>query len=105
MSRLYTEREIEGGRGEREVKWIKRGKMAEVKDPKIKLFGKTIELPETSSELAAAAVGVEKVSEAAQSCDAAGEDSSIQDPPCSSDSMLEESNWNGDAEDQESDKV
>lgn len=85
------------------MEWIKRGKMAEVKDPKIKLFGKTIELPETASELAAAAE--EKVSEAAQSCDAAGEDSSIQDPPCSSDSMLEESNWNGDAEDQESDKV
>lgn len=84
------------------MEWIKRGKMAEVKDPKIKLFGKTIELPETASELAAAAE--EKFSEAAQSCDAAGEDSSIQDP-CSSDSMLEESNWNGDAEDQESDKV
>ncbi|KAG6420937.1 hypothetical protein SASPL_117483 [Salvia splendens] len=62
--------------------------MCEVKDPKIKLFGKTIELPESASE---AAVG-----ETAQSCDGVGEDSSIQDPPRSSNSV------SGDAEDQES---
>ncbi|KAK4409861.1 Cyclic dof factor 2 [Sesamum angolense] len=47
--------------------------MSEVKDPKIKLFGKTIELPETC----AAAV---EIGEASQFCDAAGEDSSNQDP-------------------------
>lgn len=77
-----------------------RERMSEVKDPKIKLFGKTIELPETSSAAAA-----EKVGEAAHSCDAAGEDSSIQDAPCSSNSMIEESNLNGDAEKQEPEKV
>ncbi|KAI3462931.1 hypothetical protein Pfo_019594 [Paulownia fortunei] len=49
--------------------------MSEVKDPKIKLFGKTIELPETSAAAEA------EIGEAAQSCDAAGEDSSNQDPP------------------------
>ncbi|GFP90373.1 cyclic dof factor 2 [Phtheirospermum japonicum] len=71
--------------------------MTEVKDPKIKLFGKTIELPET--------VEAAEISEpAAQSCDAAKENSSNQNPICSSDySMLEDSNLNGeDAEDQES---
>ncbi|KAL0431720.1 UNVERIFIED_CONTAM: Cyclic dof factor 2 [Sesamum radiatum] len=71
--------------------------MFEVKDPKIKLFGKTIELPETC----AATV---EIGEAAQSCDAAGEDSSNQDPSCSSDSMIDNSNLNGDVEDQESHK-
>ncbi|KAL0461623.1 UNVERIFIED_CONTAM: Cyclic dof factor 2 [Sesamum latifolium] len=71
--------------------------MFEVKDPKIKLFGKTIELPETC----AAAV---EIGEAAHSCDAAGEDSSNQDPSCSSDSVIDNSNLNGDAEDQESHK-
>ncbi|KAL0395639.1 UNVERIFIED_CONTAM: Cyclic dof factor 2 [Sesamum calycinum] len=71
--------------------------MSEVKDPKIKLFGKTIELPETC----AAAV---EIAEAAQFCDAAGEDSSNQDPSCSSDSVIDSSNLNGDAEGQESHK-
>ncbi|KAL7135732.1 hypothetical protein ABFS83_11G117700 [Erythranthe nasuta] len=70
--------------------------MGEVKDPKIKLFGKTIELPETSAATAAAAAEENVV--AAQSCEVAGEDSSNQDPPCSS-------NSNGDAEDQESLKI
>lgn len=65
--------------------------MSEVKDPKIKLFGKTIELPETASE-AAAGGGV-------------GEDSSIQDPPCSSNSVTEQHDFSGDAEDQESNTV
>ncbi|KAG6423964.1 hypothetical protein SASPL_114373 [Salvia splendens] len=68
--------------------------MSEVKDPMIKLFGKTIELPETASE---AAVG-----ETAQSCDGVGADSSIQDPPCSSNSIIEQNNFTGDAEDQQS---
>ncbi|KAG6415714.1 hypothetical protein SASPL_123128 [Salvia splendens] len=69
--------------------------MSEVKDPKIKLFGKTIELPEAA----------EKTGEAAQLCDAAGEDTSInQDPPCSSSSMIEENDINGDGEDLESNK-
>ncbi|KAL1563128.1 hypothetical protein AAHA92_05627 [Salvia divinorum] len=72
--------------------------MSEVKDPKIKLFGKTIELPEIASEAAAE----EKAGETAQSCDAVGEDSSIQDPPCSSNSIIEENYLNGDALDQES---
>ncbi|KAL3640166.1 hypothetical protein CASFOL_015134 [Castilleja foliolosa] len=72
--------------------------MSEVKDPKIKLFGKTIELPETRVEAA-------EISEpAAQSCDAAKENSSNQIPSCSSDySMLEDNNLNGeDAEDRDS---
>ncbi|KAG8366820.1 hypothetical protein BUALT_Bualt16G0007500 [Buddleja alternifolia] len=67
--------------------------MFEVKD--IKLFGKTIELPETSAtaeETAAAAVDI-------------NDDSSNQDPPCSSDSMIENSNnLNNEAEEQESHK-
>ena len=70
--------------------------MSEVKDPKIKLFGKTIQLPEAA----------EKTGEAAQLCDAAGDDTSInQDPPCSSSSMIEENDINGDGEDHESNKV
>lgn len=85
-----------------------RENMSEVKDPKIKLFGKTIELPETSSELAvelAAAAAAEKVGGAAPSCDAAGEDTSIQEAPCSSNSMIEESNSSGDADNPEPNKV
>lgn len=75
--------------------------MSEVKDPKIKLFGKTIELPETAA--AAAAISGGAVS--AQSCEAAGEDSSNQEPPCSSDSMLQDDNLNGDVEEQDSHEV
>ncbi|KAI3452293.1 hypothetical protein Pfo_008958 [Paulownia fortunei] len=74
--------------------------MSEVKDPKIKLFGKTIELPDNSAAAAAETGG--PVS--AQSCEAAGEESLNQDPSCSSDSMLEDSNLNRDAEEQESRK-
>ncbi|KAH6830409.1 hypothetical protein C2S53_007575 [Perilla frutescens var. hirtella] len=66
--------------------------MSEVKDPKIKLFGRTIELPETA---AAEESGL-------QCCDAAGEDGSNQEPPCSSDSMLEDDNLNRDVEELES---
>ncbi|KAL3813387.1 hypothetical protein ACJIZ3_014655 [Penstemon smallii] len=76
--------------------------MFEVKDPKIKLFGKTIELPEISAGSAAAESG--GAGGSVQSSDAVGEDASNQDPPCSSDSMLEDSNFNGDTEEQESDK-
>ncbi|GFQ02140.1 cyclic dof factor 2 [Phtheirospermum japonicum] len=68
------------------------------KDPKIKLFGKTIGLPENS---AAADDSGEPGS--ARSCEAAVGDSSNQDRPCSSDSMLEDSNLlSGDAEEQDS---
>ncbi|KAL8471608.1 hypothetical protein ACS0TY_029019 [Phlomoides rotata] len=62
--------------------------MSEVKDPKIKLFGKTIELPEAAKSGGAVS---------AQSCD-----SSNQEPPCSSDSMLEDNNLNRDVEEQDS---
>ncbi|XP_011098639.1 cyclic dof factor 2-like [Sesamum indicum] len=71
--------------------------MSEVKDPKLKLFGKTIELPDT---FAAAAESGGPVS--AQTFEGAGEDSLNQDPPCSSNSMLEDSSFNRDGEDQES---
>lgn len=54
--------------------------MSEVKDPKIKLFGKTIELPETLS----------------------AQDSSNQEPPSSSDSMLQDNNFNTDVDHQDS---
>ncbi|KAL3624026.1 hypothetical protein CASFOL_032842 [Castilleja foliolosa] len=75
--------------------------MSEVnKDPKIKLFGKTIGLPENS---VAAADDSGGESGSARSCEAAVGDSSNLDPPCSSDSMLEDSNFlSGDAEEQES---
>ncbi|KAK6129259.1 hypothetical protein DH2020_036968 [Rehmannia glutinosa] len=72
--------------------------MSEVKDPKIKLFGKTIELPDNLAA-AAADEGGERVS--AQSREADGGDSSNQDPPCSSDCMVEDSNLSGDAGEQE----
>ncbi|KAL2499930.1 Dof-type domain-containing protein [Abeliophyllum distichum] len=74
--------------------------MAEPKDPKIKLFGKTIELPETSTDAAADNSGAGS----AQSCDAAGENSSLQDPPSSSSSMLEDRSLNRDTDEQESHK-
>ncbi|KAL6579362.1 hypothetical protein OROMI_009578 [Orobanche minor] len=76
--------------------------MSEVKDPKIKLFGKTIELPENA---AAAATADDKAGEpgSAQSCGPAVADSSNQDPACSSDSTLEDSRFlSRDAEEHES---
>ncbi|PIN04837.1 hypothetical protein CDL12_22626 [Handroanthus impetiginosus] len=75
--------------------------MSEVKDPKIKLFGKTIELPETATAVAEESGGAVS----AQSCEVAVEDSLNQDPPCSSNSMLEDSNMNRDAEEQEASKT
>ncbi|KAL6565060.1 hypothetical protein OROMI_016510 [Orobanche minor] len=75
--------------------------MSEVKNPKIKLVGKTIELPEN----AAAATADDKVGEpgSAQSRGPAVGDSSNQDPACSYDSTLEDSRFlSGDAEEHES---
>ncbi|KAG8384689.1 hypothetical protein BUALT_Bualt04G0144100 [Buddleja alternifolia] len=76
--------------------------MSEVKDPKIKLFGKTIELPDTSAAAVAVAEGGGDSS--AQCCEISGEDdSSNQDPPSSSDSMpLEDCDISRDAGEQES---
>lgn len=70
------------------------------KDPKIKLFGKTIELPEATAVPAVPSLPVRP----AQSSVAAEEDGSHQDPPCSSHSMLEDRNLDLDAEEQESTK-
>ncbi|KAL6565646.1 hypothetical protein OROHE_004701 [Orobanche hederae] len=78
--------------------------MSEVKNPKIKLFGKTIELPEN----AVAATADDEVGEpgSAQSRGPAVGDSSNQDPACSYDSTLEDSRFlSGDAEEHESIKV
>ncbi|CAI9763252.1 unnamed protein product [Fraxinus pennsylvanica] len=58
--------------------------MLEVNDPKIKLFGKTIQLPEIPLVAADGVGGTDRV----QSCGAAGDDSSIQDGPCSSNSII-----------------
>lgn len=74
--------------------------MSVEKDPKIKLFGKTIELPE-----AAAAPVVASLPVPTEFSVVAEEDGSHQDPPCSSDSMLEDGNLDLDAEEQESTKV
>ncbi|KAL0350879.1 UNVERIFIED_CONTAM: Cyclic dof factor 2 [Sesamum radiatum] len=74
--------------------------MSEVKDPKLKLFGQTIELPDTSAPAAESGGPV-----SAQTFEGAGEDSLNQDPPCSSNSMLEDSSFNRDGEDQESFKA
>ncbi|KAK4393121.1 Cyclic dof factor 3 [Sesamum angolense] len=71
--------------------------MSEVKDPKLKLFGQTIELLDTSAPAAESGGPV-----SAQTFEGAGEDSLNQDPPCSSNSMLEDSSFNRDGEDQES---
>lgn len=64
----------------------------ERKMSEVRLFGKTIELPETAAAASGGAVS-------ARCCDGAGEDGSNQEPPCSSDSMLE------DAEEEESREV
>ncbi|CAA0820256.1 Cyclic dof factor 2 [Striga hermonthica] len=78
--------------------------MSEVKDPKIKLFGQTIGPPENSAAAAAADEGGEPGS--SWSCEPAVGDSPNQDPPCSSDSMVEDSIFmSGDAEEQESVKT
>lgn len=69
--------------------------MSEVKDPTIKLFGKTIELPETAAD-SGGDVSVHY---------SAGEDGSNQEPACSSDSMLEDGDFNRDVEEQESREV
>ncbi|XP_073124308.1 cyclic dof factor 2-like [Henckelia pumila] len=71
------------------------------KDPKIKLFGKTIEVQEAA---AAAAPAVTSLPVPTQSSVAAEADVSQQDPPCSSDSMLEDRNLDLDAVEQESTK-
>lgn len=73
--------------------------MSQVKDPKIKLFGKTIQVPDNFPAPAAESGGT--------SCEsvATAEDRSNQDPACTSDSMLEDSNFNRDAEEQESPEV
>ncbi|KAL7140981.1 hypothetical protein ABFS83_08G024000 [Erythranthe nasuta] len=79
--------------------------MSEFKDPKIKLFGKTIQLPDSSAAAAAAveAASVENgESVSGESGEAAGEDSSNQSPSCTSDSMSEDSNLNRDAEEEQS---
>ncbi|XP_075497478.1 cyclic dof factor 2-like [Primulina tabacum] len=69
------------------------------KDPSIKLFGKTIELLD-----AAAVPAVTILPVPTPSFVAAEEDGSHQDPPCSSNSMLEDRNLDLDAEEQESAK-
>lgn len=75
--------------------------MSEVKDPKIKLFGKTIELLETAAAAAADSGG----DVLAHCCEAAGEDGSNQELACSSDSMLEDGDFSRDVEEQESREV
>ncbi|KAL2528724.1 Cyclic dof factor 2 [Forsythia ovata] len=76
--------------------------MFELKDPKMKLFGKTIQLPETP--LMAAAVAEAGGTDPVQSCDAAADDCSIQVRTCSSNSVLEDITLDIDAEEQESRK-
>lgn len=71
--------------------------MSEVKDPKIKLFGQTIKLPETGAVADAEASPV-------QSSVATGDDGLNEDPSCFSNSMPEDGNLNGDSEEQESRK-
>ncbi|KZV32917.1 cyclic dof factor 2 [Dorcoceras hygrometricum] len=72
--------------------------MSEVKDPKIKLFGKTIDLLEPAWE-AVPPTSMTGGRASAQSCDAGDMDNTIQDPPCSSDS---DGRFERDAEEQES---
>ncbi|KAL3844668.1 hypothetical protein ACJIZ3_002071 [Penstemon smallii] len=66
----------------------------ELKDPKIKLFGKTIELPETSSS--------EAVAETGGAGSTQSSDESNQNSPSSSNSMLEDCNSDGGAEELDS---
>ncbi|XP_073279187.1 cyclic dof factor 2-like [Primulina huaijiensis] len=82
--------------------------MSEVKDPRIKLFGKTIDLQEAAGG-AVETVAVPPPSmpgggTSALSCDAGDLDNTIQDPPCSSDSILENGRFERDSEEQESHK-
>ncbi|CAA0838914.1 Cyclic dof factor 2 [Striga hermonthica] len=72
--------------------------MSEVKDPKIKLFGKTIGLPET---VEAAADGISDAA-APPSCDAQTGSSANQKP--SSSIMIQDGDFNGDADDPDSDE-
>ncbi|KAL6548863.1 hypothetical protein OROHE_008708 [Orobanche hederae] len=75
--------------------------MSEVKDPKIKLFGKTIELQENATAAAATADD-----EAGEPGSAQSRGPAVGDPACSSDSTLEDSIFlSGDAEKHESIKV
>ncbi|CAI9777387.1 unnamed protein product [Fraxinus pennsylvanica] len=79
--------------------------MFEAKDPKIKLFGKTIQLPEIPPvSVAAAFVTADEVGGAdpVQSCNAAANDSSIKDRSCSSNSVIEVITLDIDAEEEES---
>ncbi|CAA0828410.1 Cyclic dof factor 2 [Striga hermonthica] len=76
--------------------------MAESKDPKIKLFGKTIELPENP----AAAADEDGESGPAVCFEPSVGDGSSQDLPCSSDSMAEDCNFMSmDAEEQDTVKI
>ncbi|CAA2983619.1 cyclic dof factor 2-like [Olea europaea subsp. europaea] len=74
--------------------------MFEAKDP-IKLFGKTIQLPEMPAVAAADEIGG---TDPVQSCDAAANDSSIQDHPCSSNSVIDDITLDIEAEEEESTK-
>ncbi|XP_022879560.1 cyclic dof factor 2-like [Olea europaea var. sylvestris] len=75
--------------------------MFEVNDPKIKLFGKTIkQLPDIPLLAADGVGGTDQV----QSCDAAVCDGSIQDGPCSSNSIIGDITSGIDAEEEESTK-
>lgn len=75
--------------------------MFEAKDP-IKLFGKTIQLPEMPAVAAADEIGG---TDPVQSCDAAANDSSIQDHPCLSNSVIDDITLDIEAEEEESTKV
>lgn len=76
--------------------------MSETKDPAIKLFGKTIPLPDNSHG---------GTTTTAMTCSGAAEsvvvdvDSQDQDQDQDQDSYLEDSNTKGDGEERESDKV
>ncbi|XP_073156389.1 cyclic dof factor 2-like [Henckelia pumila] len=79
--------------------------MSEVKDPKIKLFGKTIDLLEPAGEaVAVLPPSMTGGGASADSCDAGDMENTIQDPPCSSNSVLEDGRLERDAEEQESQK-
>ncbi|CDP14462.1 unnamed protein product [Coffea canephora] len=77
--------------------------MSEAKDPAIKLFGKTIQLPEApAAAMVASECGVDA---SALSNDISADDTLVQDHPSSPNSLPEDSNPDRNGAEEESDKV
>ncbi|CAI9109719.1 OLC1v1009593C1 [Oldenlandia corymbosa var. corymbosa] len=78
--------------------------MSDLKDPAIKLFGKTIQLPDIPAAAAAADSECDGAV-SAQSFEVSGDESLVQDCPCSTNSLPEDSNLETTTHEEDTEKV